>query len=364
MATGTSDLTAKRRLGLLLLLAAGALLLVAAGVAALSSRARDNLAAAAKREGVVEVWSTTDADKVEALLTDFRQLHPEIRVVYKDLPGSEMQSQFLRTAGRRNGSADLLWSSAMDLQIKLVNDGYAATYASREAENLPDWAQWKDQAWGLTAEPIVIVYNKRLIRADQAPNSRVALRRYLESDIPVAHRTVATYDPERSAVGYLYLSQDAQASIEIWPLVQAMSRARLELYTSAEDVLHAVSSGRVAIGYNIPGSYALDEMAREPDLAMILPQDYTLVMSRIAMIPENAPHPAAARLLVDFLLSRSGQTRLAERHITPARTDTGQTALAPTSVPLRAIRVGPGLLVSGDQLTREHFLGQWRTSTR
>jgi len=69
----------------------------------------------------------------------------------------------------------------MVLQIKLVNDGYAATYVSQEAARLSDWANWKDQAWGVTAEPIVIVYNKRLLPPDQVPNSHHALRRYLET---------------------------------------------------------------------------------------------------------------------------------------------------------------------------------------
>lgn len=333
------------------------------GWLALSCLRRDDLAEAAAREGVVEIWSTTDRDRVGELLADFRRLHPRIRVVYTDLHGSDLQMAFLRSARQGSGTADLLWSSAMDLQIKLVNDGYATTYSSSEAGDLPDWAKWKDQAWGVTAEPIVIVYNKRLIAADNVPDSHLSLRRYLESDITLEHRTVATYDPKQSAVGYLYLSQDAQASGEVWRLVQAMSSGKLALYTSAEDILRDVSSGRAAIGYNIAGSYALDEMAHEPDLGVIMPQDYTLVMSRIAMIPSEARHPAAARLFLDFLLSRAGQERLSRRHITPARVDaTLPLPLRTPSVSLRAIRVGPGLLVSGDQLTREHFLGQWNAA--
>lgn len=233
----------------------------------------------------------------------------------------------------------------MDLQIKLVNDGYAATCVSQEAARLSDWAHWKDQAWGVTAEPIVIVYNKRLIPPDQVPTSHHALRRYLETDQPIQRRVVATYDPSRPAVGYLHLSQDEQASSEIWRLVQAMNRGRVDLYSSAEEILTEVASGRAAIGYNIAGSYALDEMANAPDLGVIMPQDYTLVMSRIA-IPSRAKHPAAARLFLDFLLSRHGQERLAQRHITPARTDaTLPPPLQTGPAPLLAIRVGPGLLV-------------------
>lgn len=342
-----------------------ALLLVAAlgmaGWYSFVALTHEDLATSAAREGVLEIWSTTDRDRVEALLADFRRLHPRVRIVYSDVHGSDLQRDFLNAAAAGGGTADLLWSSAMDLQIKLVNDGYAGTYRSPEAASLPDWARWKDQAWGITAEPIVIVYNKRLIAAEQVPDSHIALRRLLESGASDPARATATYDVARSAVGYLYLSQDEQASGDIWPLVHAMARNDLQLFASAEDVLRAVSSGRAAIGYNIVGSYAIDEMSRNADLGVILPRDYTLVMSRIAMIPHQARHPATARLFLDFLLSRAGQRRLAEQHITPARADVElPPPLRTSGVPLRAIRVGPVLLVSDDRLTREHFLAQWR----
>ena len=77
----------------------------------------------------------------------------------------------------------------------------------------------------------------------------------------------------------------------------------------------------------------------------------------------KSKHPAAARLFLDFLLSRSGQRRLAEHHITPARSDVIIPAQLQTpAVPLRAIRVGPALLVTNDRLTRSHFLALWRQS--
>lgn len=321
---------------------------------------REDITTAAYREGVVEIWSTTDRARVTELLADFRRLHPRIKIIYSDVQGSDLQTDFLRASKAGGGTADLLWSSAMDLQIKLVNDGYAMTYRSPEAVNLPEWAKWKDQAWGITAEPIVIVYNKKLLAHDQIPGSHVALRRFLENGSADRRHVVATYDASRSAVGYLYLSQDEQASADIWRLIRAMGRNKLQLYTSAGEVLREVSAGRAAFGYNIVGSYALDELPTKAELGVIMPSDYTLVMSRIAIIPHQARHPAAARLFLDFLLSRNGQRRLAERHITPARRDVGLAPLLRTrSIPLRAIRVGPALLVSDDQLTRSHFMSLW-----
>lgn len=314
----------------------------------------------ADARGQLLIWSAIGKEKARALVADFQQQHPRIRVTYVELPAREINARIL--AGKGN-SADFLWSSAMDLQIKLVNDGYAQAYRSPERDSLPDWANWKDQAWGTTAEPIVMVYNRKLIDAAAVPRSHVELTHFLENTAGKGVGPIATSNPVTSAVGYLYLSQDQQATRDIWRLVRAMSANKVQLFTSAEDVLDAVKAGRAAIGYNIVGSFALGEVERDATLGMMLPSDYTLLMSRIAIIPAAAPHPSAAKLFLDFLLSQRGQTHLAKVDIPSVRTDVvNPPALRPAGIRLRAIRVGPGLLVSQDGLTRRYFLKRWEAA--
>ncbi len=309
------------------------------------------------------IWSAIDQVKAAPLLDAFRKDHPGFTVTYVEIPARALNARFLDAVTRGKIVPDFLWSSAMDLQIKLTNDGYAQRYRSPEASALPHWANWKDEAWGITAEPIVIIYNRRLLADAAAPVTRAALTRLLEQHSPALDGRIATYDVPNSAVGYLYLSQDQQATHDIWRLVRAMGANHVKLYSNAEQIMRAVKNDQVAIGYNIVGSYARDEVARDANIGMILPHDYTLVMSRIALIPAAAPHPAAAKLFVDFLLSRRGQRFLAVRSMPSVRSDVPPPAgLHPGDVPLRAIRVGPGLLVDRDQLTRRYFLSHWQAA--
>ncbi|MDB5695666.1 MAG: iron transporter substrate-binding protein [Sphingomonas bacterium] len=320
--------------------------------------------AAARRERRLDIWSTTDAGQVKELLAGFRRRYPGVAVAYHDLPSSEIHRQFLADLEEGRPTADLLWSSAMDLQIKLVNDGFAQRYASPESEALPEWANWKNEAWGITAEPIVMIYNRRLIAPASVPTSHVEFRQLLErrSDVRLRGR-VATYDPQRSAVGYLYLLQDAGATRDLWRTVRALGAARARLFTTTEAIIADVASGRSAIGYNVVGSYAADEMRRSPQLGLVLPHDYTLIMSRIAVIPARAAHPSAARLFLDYLLSREGQHALALHSMPPVRRDVAAPpALAVRAGSARAIRVGPALLVHQDQLTRKGTMAKWRAA--
>ncbi len=306
------------------------------------------------------IWSATDKVKTEPLLNAFRRAHPGLTVTYVEMSARALNDHFLDAVAKGGETPDFLWSSAMDLQIKLTNDGYAQSYDSPEANALPDWANWKNQAWGVTAEPIVIIYNRNLIADAAAPTTRAALTRLLEDRPPALRGRIATYDVPNSAVGYLYLMQDQQATHDIWRLVRAMGANQVKLYDNAEPLMQAVKQGQIAIGYNIIGSYARDEVRHDPNLGMVMPRDYTLVMSRIALIPAAAPHPAAARLFLDFLLSRPGQQFLAARSMPSVRGDVpAPEGLSAPGVPLRAIRVGPALLVDRDALTRRYVLKRW-----
>ena len=316
--------------------------------------------AAARNEGRLIIWSATDDQKVAELIADFRRLYPGVVVDYAELTSRVLNERFLTETRAGRATADVMWSSAMDLQIKLVNDGYAQTYVSPERAQLPEWANWKNQAWGITAEPIVFVYNKRLIGADAMPKSHGDLREWLERHAGKPNARIATYDPVNSATGYLYLAQDKQAQRNVWRLVAAMGRNGPRLFPTAEGILTDVGAGRSAIGYNVVGPYALDELDRNSNLGVVLPYDYTLVMSRIAIIPAAARHPNAARLFLDFLLSRRGQAHLVAHHMPSVRSDIPRPALLlQRPGAMRAIRVGPTLLVNQDQLTRALFMKNW-----
>jgi len=313
----------------------------------------------AELEGQLTVWSVTDTRRAGGLLAGFRRLYPNVRVEYVELTAQNLYQRFLADAHAGRGTADLLWSSAMDLQIKLVNDGYSQAYVSPERGKMPEWAIWKNEAWGITAEPIVFAYNRKAMRTlGRVPGTHLDLIRFLNRNNAALKGRIATYDPATSAVGYLYLAQDKQANHNTWDLVRAMGRAKVRLYPTADDILTRLGDGRLAFGYDLIGSYALDAQARNPDIGVVVPRDYALIMSRIAMIPAHAKHPNASRLFLDYLLSETGQRHLAANYMTPVRIGLpANRQLAVASA--RAIRVGPALLVHQDRLTRKKFLRDW-----
>lgn len=248
--------------------------------------------ARAQREGGVTVYASTDLEVVQPLIQGFEARYPGVRVRYQDLNTLELHERFLaESAGmgpappsRDAAYADVLWSTTMDLQIKLVNDGHAQRYESPERPGLPSWAVWRDEAWGTTFEPAVIVYNRKHFASAHVPGSRSGLARLLQEHAPQWRGKVVTYDVERSGVGYLLAQQDARMGNEFWYLAQALGRAQVQMSASTADMVERIASGELVLGYNLLGSYALSLMERGAGIGVIAPRDYTLVMSRVAFI--------------------------------------------------------------------------------
>ena len=322
-------------------------------------RSYDDLIASALREGRLTVYSNIDSLEIAPALQGFRLRYPGIRVDYVDLAANELFRRFVGETDARKPSADLLISSAMGLQIKLINDGYAQTYASPEKPALPPAAVWKNQGYGITAEPIAIAYNRKLLPDARAPRTHAALTNWLAQERIRLRGRVTTFDPVRSGVGYLYLQQDLAATLDTWRLLGALAATKPVLSTHSYDMIDGVASGRFLLAYNVVGSYAIERARRAPQLGVIFPSDYTLTMSRIALIPTQALHVSAAKLFLDYLLSRPGQALLATRSLSPVRLDSMAAVSRPDPARVAPIRVGPQLLANLDHIKRQHFLRRW-----
>ena len=305
------------------------------------------------------VKATTNSPEAADLVAGFSKLNPDISVHYSKILSTDLFASVTRPADAKD-TTDLVWSSAMDLQIKLANDGFASEYRSTEADNIPAWAQWKDVAYGVTTEPIVIVYNKRLLRDGMVPKDHADLLRVLTEHASVFQGKIATYDPELSGTGLLFITQDVRITPQTWKLVSALGRAGVKLYTSSNPMIDRVITGEFALAYNVLGAYALERAKDNPDLGIVFPSDYTLLMSRIALIPRAAQNPAGARRFMDYLLSRAGQAQMAAHSLNSVRSDIQPSVPGYAAKSLRPIALNIDLLTYLDQAKRARFLTQWR----
>ena len=322
---------------------------------------------AAEDEGKLIIYSNTDIRVASDLVEDFRKVYPKIEVEYEDLNRylsftTVLLARRCLVMTRQISSGARQWTS----NSCLVDKDYAQAYPSPEVPNLPEWAVWKNQAFGTTYEPVAVAYNKRMLAAGEVPQTRSDLIRLLNTEPDRFKGKVVTYNIEKSGLGFLLATQDANASQSFWDLARALGNAGARFQLTTDAMLKRVASGKDLIAYNVLGSYALAEAKKSPSLGYVFPKDYTLVMSRIVFINQNAKNPNAAKLWMDYLLSKRGQTVIANRtRLYSIRNDVeGETTASSLKQALgdsiKPITIGPDLITYLSNPNHQDFLNRWR----
>ena len=315
----------------------------------------------AKKEGKVVIYTSTDSKQAQALMDGFKAAYPGIAVEVNDHGTNGTYNRVLSEGAAKQVGSDIVWTSAMDLQMVLVEKGLAEAYKSPEAKNLPAWAHYKDTLYGTTIEPSAILYNKKLFPADWVPSSRAGLIKVLKDHKDQLKGKVATFDPEKSGTGFFFSTADLRHTKDFWDLVSAFGAADGKVYGSSGAMKEKVVSGEHVMAFNVIGSYALEWAKENPNLGVAFQKEYTSAFSRVANISKGAPHPNAARLFLDFMLSDKGQKALSERAVPSIRGDLASInklvggGLKPTAVDEQ-------LTYYMDPKRRAEFFQQWKKS--
>ncbi len=325
--------------------------LLASGAGALElEESRTYQVAGARAE--LRILSTADVEVFEPILLAFQQQHGDVSIQY-DVASS---AQLMRALYDEGAEYDLAISSAMDLQTKLANDGFTLSFRSDATANLPDWAAWRDQVFAFTQEPAVLVVSEAAFEGLPMPTNREGLIDLLRTQPEVFEGRVGTYDVRTSGLGYLFATQDSRNTESFWQLTEVMGRLDAQLYCCSGQMIRDVAEGKLAIAYNVLGSYA--QLANTPGIRTIEMDDFVSVMLRTAVIPQTARSVADSGLMIDFLAGLSERPELAlQTGLPPVEAQRDDTATA-----RRPIRLGPGLLVFLDTMRRETFLRSWVSS--
>jgi iron(III) transport system substrate-binding protein len=331
------------------------LVLLALCLLPLPAAAQEATARFGAGETGVLMRSTTDIAIIRPVMDRFAALHPDLTVTYEQW-GSNALFARSRTECEQDGAqADAVLSSAVHQMVWLVNAACAHPYRSPATLALPDTRRWRDELWGVTTEPAVIAYNKILLDSAQVPRSRFALLDALRSDPDLFRNRIATYDIAASGLGYLFAYSDSLEASTFGALLESFARVDAVATCCSSEIIESVAEGRFLIAYNVLGSYVAN--VTRPEVGMILPEDYTLFVSRGFMIPRGAARKEAASRLLDFLLSDEAQTLLREAGLVVGM-ETAETGLSPSA--RRFIPLSPSLLVALDASRSRFLLQYWQ----
>lgn len=294
---------------------------------------------AAKKERQV-VWYTTQiVDQLaRPLAAAFERKYPgiEVRLVRANATDTALKILYESKAGKTQ--VDVFDGTTTVQPLK--KEGYVLKWMPESAKNYPQ--RFKDPAGYWVATNIYIItpaYNTNLIPKGTAPRTFEAL---LD---PKWRGQMAWGSSELSSagpgfIGTVLSEMGEQKGIAYLRELQKQKIANLGV--SARGVLDQVIAGEYAIALQIFNDHVLISAKKGAPVEWIRMEPATGVLS-VVSIAQNAPHPNAAKLFEDFLVSEEGQKVYQAANYLPA--DPAVPALDPSLGPeggkFRAIFFSP-----------------------
>ncbi len=283
-----------------------------------------------KPEDAVVIYSAADADMVNATVTAFQQKHPGIKASAVVAGTGEIIKRVEAEKGRPLG--DVVWS--IGPEAIGGQKGLFEPYLSREAGAFFPGQVPADRVWTpFTTMPYVIMYNKKLVPDAEAPK---AWKDVLD---PRWKGKVAYADATKSGSSYtllvtwltIYGKNDAG-----WKFVEDLLRQSKVLPKSSM-TYQMVANGELPVGLTFEQA-AFDYLKSGAPVGLVYPSEGTAVTLDGSALVKGAPHPNAARLFLDFTVSREGQTLIVEKFgRRSVRKDVGSPAGLPPLDQIKAI---------------------------
>lgn len=279
---------------------------------------------ASKKEGQLLIYSNMAAYNWKPVIDGFNTLYPWISVQTLDLGSGEVFERYYAESGSKARTADLMVSGAIDKWQHFVKRGEAARYESPETRHLPKWSLPAAGLYTVSADPMVLVYNKMLLPENLRPAGMGSLAKLAVSNPGRFKGKITTYDVGSESFG---LSINWAAAREqggaYWERLAGIGRmTRPE--RSAGPMIDKVTAGEYAVAYYVSGIVLfpkLDDPARQRILGWSFFEDGTPVFLRGMAIPKASTNVNAAKLMLDFILSHEGQVAFGKGGLTPYRPD-------------------------------------------
>lgn len=199
-----------------------------------------------------------------------------------------------------------------------VAEGVTQPYKPTTWEEVPDWAKDEDGHWmlGYTGT-IALMSNKQLVPEEERPRTFADLT---EGDYTVAVGAVGQAAQANSAVlaaAYANGGDESNLKPGLELFAELARQGRLSL---ADPSIANLEKGEVEVAllWDFNALNYRDQIDREAFDVMI-PSDASITSGYATIINKHAPHPNAAKLAREYILSDEGQFNLAKGYARPIR---------------------------------------------
>jgi iron(III) transport system substrate-binding protein len=267
---------------------------------------------AAKTEGKVVYYSSDDPGQFDKLRQGFMARYPGLDVGSQEGRGQDAREKIIAEQVSKRGIADVVIAGGNTL-ADLIDAGYLEQYQSPEVKNLVTGIADKR---GYANPRVVNVYgitvNTNVVPPQNEPKS------WKDLADPKYAGQIAAQDPRGSGGGMYILTGLMEKYGDSF--IQDLTKQNIFFGQNNGQLVADVVRGEH--GLLITASTGQVSIARQSSAApikMIKPEEGVVLIPIGMAVVKNGPHPNAARLFIDWMMSDEGQKLVAANGDTPAR---------------------------------------------
>jgi iron(III) transport system substrate-binding protein len=268
------------------------------------------LAFSVQAEEKLYVYTSMKESLIGELKKAFVVKHPEVKMDYQSAGAGKLMAKI--AAERESGRllADVLWTSEVPDFYQLKAQGALQAYIPKEIKALENPLPDYDGSFtAVRLGTLGIAYNTRLIK--EAPKT------WSDVQKPAFKGAYGIANPALSGTAYMSVSLLVKAFG--WPYIEGLRANGAKMGKGSGQVVDDTASGdllaSLAVDY-----ITLDKMDKGATLALVYPPEMLVIPSPITIF-KGSQNTEAAKKFIDFVLSRDGQTIIANEGTLPVRSD-------------------------------------------
>lgn len=261
----------------------------------------DETVAAAKKEGKVVFYNNLQPNGIEPLLQKFRDKYPEIQTEQIRLGSNPLIERFQTEFNAGRHIADVFITFPDERVTEGMKQGWMTQWTPPELSNFPADINQNNMVFTLQYAREAIIWNKGLVKDADAPKEWADL-----------------FDPKwKGKVGMNppWRSVSIQQIVAFWEdkgipdAAEKLKANDVRFFEGSGGIIQAVIRGdvRVAELTDLPLNPLLEDGA---PIGYVYPKSGTTSSANVAFVAKNAPHPNAAKVFFNWLMTEDGQKAL------------------------------------------------------
>jgi iron(III) transport system substrate-binding protein len=277
------------------------------------SASREDLIEAAKKDREVVFYTTTNLEEASAMSRQFKAKYPFLEVNINRAEGERIVTKVLQETRAQKSLVDVIQTPAFYLYA-LKKRGILGEYAPADDRFYP--RNFKEEKYWIATyyNPYVVLYNTKLIAAQNLP------KRYDDLLYPFWKNKMIL---EKDKIDWFTAMLHIMGREKGLKYMRDLSKQNPMLRIGQTLITQLVAAGESALQINSNAVTVNRLKQKGAPIDWVAPGPLPGLMVGVGLTAQ-APHPGAARLFVDFLLSKEGQQLYQSAGRLVARSDLSQ----------------------------------------